>query len=297
MAFDYYFTSVTGKYSEELLLKLNANCLASYLIDKNLLDKFISHKKNGTWSGKLLVDNGAYTVWKKGGEIDLNLYLEFLNDNIDYIDYAVALDKIPGRYQMPKKHSDIIEAAEETYKNYMYMRSCIKCPNKLLPAFHQDEPFEYLQRYLDLDDIEYICIAAHDMNTRNDWYRECFAIIQRSKHPDIKVHCLGNSTPDIVKMFPFTSIDASSWKLMGATGNILTDRGLIYVGTKYAIDKLPDIVKTELQNKCTVIGIDNLYELAEKYSARALFIMYELYYQSQNTQTVVKKIRTNRRLF
>ena len=295
--FDYYFTSVTGKYSEELLLKLNANCLASYLIDKNLLDKFIEHKKNGTWSGKLLVDNGAYTIWKKGGEVDLDKYLEFLNANIEYIDYAIALDKIPGMYQMPKKHSDIIEAANITYENYMYMRENIKDPSKLLPAFHQDEPFEYLTKYLELDDIEYICIAAHDMNSRCDWYRECFSIIHESKHPNIKVHCLGNSIPDIVKLFPFTSIDASSWKLIGSTGNIITDKGQIYVGTKYAIDCLPDNIKSELQDKCKVIGISDIYDLAEKYSARALFIMYELYHQSLNTEVTDKKITKKRRLF
>lgn len=297
MAFDYYFVSVTGKYSEELLLKLNANCLLSYLIDKNLLVKFIDHKRSGRWSGKLLVDNGAYTVWKKAGIIDINQYLEFLNSNIDYIDYAISLDKIPGHYQSVKRYPDIICAAEETYKNYLYMREKISDPKKLLPVFHQDEPFEYLQRYLEFDDITYICIAAHDMSTRNDWYRDCFTLIQNSKHPNIKVHCLGNSLPDIVEYFPFTSIDASSWKLIGATGNIITSYGNIYVGTAEAMQSLPNSVIDEIRSVCEKCGIERIEDLAETYSSRALYIMYELYNRSKNTEVTNRKIHEQRRLF
>ena len=295
--FDYYFVSVTGKYSENLLLKLNANCLLSYLVDKRLLDKFIEHKKLGRWSGKLLVDNGAYTVWKKEGIIDIDKYLSFLNDNIDYIDLAIALDKIPGHYQHTKSYKDIIDAAEETYNNYLYMRDRIKDPNKLIPAFHQDEPFEYLERYLELDSVNYLCIAAHDMNTRYDWYNECFAVIKNSSKPDIKVHCLGNSIPDIVQDFPFTSIDASSWKLIGATGNIITSYGQVYVGTKYAIDTLPKNVLDEVMSKCIEYGIDDIYSLSEQYSSRAVYIMYELYHKSLTVNKTDREFKRKRRLF
>lgn len=297
MAFDYYFVSVTGKYSEDLLLKLNANALLSYLIDKKLLDKFLVHKRNGTWSGKLFVDNGAYTVWKQGGTIDINNYLQFLNDNIEYIDLAVSLDKIPGGYRKVKTFKDIINAAEETYNNYLYMRTRIKDLKKLVPAFHQDEPFEYLERYLEFEDIDYICIAAHDMSTRYDWYERCFQIIKNSKHPDIKVHCLGNSIPDVVNHFPFASIDASSWKLMGATGNIITSFGQVYVGTEYAIKSLPDNMLNEIRDTCSKCGVDDIYNLAKEYSARALYIMYELYNRSQVMKVNNREFKKQRRLF
>ena len=297
MAFDYYFVSVTGQYSEDLLVRLNANCLLSYLIDKHLIKKFLIRKKSGEWKGKLLIDNGAYTVWKKGGVIDIDEYLSFLNENIEYINYAISLDKIPGMYQKQKVYSDIVNAAEETYSNYIYMKERIKDPNKLLPVFHQDEPFEYLERYLEFDDIEYICIAAHDMNTRHDWYRDCFSIIKHSKHPNIKVHCLGNSLPEIVDYFPFTSIDASSWKLMGATGNILTSSGIVYVGTQHAIDTLPEKVKNEIISRCKECGVECINELAEKYSSRALYIMYQLHSISLNANVTQREFNEQMRLF
>jgi len=297
MAFDYYFVSVTGKYSEDLLIKLNANCLLSYLIDRKLIEKFISYKKSGIWSGKLLVDNGAYTVWKQGGVINRDEYLDFLNNNIDYIDYAISLDKIPGRYQHPKSYQDIIEAAEETYDNFLYMRDNIKDKSKLIPAFHQDEPFTYLERYVNIESVNYVCIAAHDMGTRYNWYDKCFHTIHNSNNPTVKVHCLGNSIPDIVKYFPFTSIDASSWKLIGATGNIITSYGQLYVGTESAIKNLPENVLSEIKSKCLLCGIDNINDLATLYSARAVYIMYELYTRSTTTPVTNQKFNTRRSLF
>lgn len=297
MAFDYYFVSVTGKYSEDLLLKLNANCLLSYYVDSKLIEKFIEHKKKNRWSGKLIIDNGAYTVWKQGGVIDREAYLNFLNENLDYIDYAISLDKIPGRHTQPITYSDIITAANETYNNFLYMRDNIRDKKKLLPVFHQREPFKYLKQFLDFDDIDYICIAAHDMDARYDWYERVFSTIQNSKHPKIKVHCLGNSIPDVVKYFPFTSMDATSWKLIGATGSIITSYGQVYVGTKYAIDSLPDNVLAEIRSVCRACDIEDIYLLADQYSERAKYIMYELFHQSQNVSTIDRKFKNFRRLF
>lgn len=297
MAFDYYFVSVTGSYSQKLLLQLNANCLLSYLIDRKLLLRFIEYKKSGEWKGKLLVDNGAFTVWKKGGEIDIDEYVKFLNDNLDYIDFAISLDKIPGNYQALKTYQDIIDAANQTYDNFLYMRDKIKDKNKLIPVFHQDEPFEYLEKYLSIPDVTYICIAAHDMGSRFEWYNECFQIIKTSKNPNVRVHCLGNSIPDIVNYFPFTSIDASSWKLIGATGSIITGLGQVYVGTRYAIDSLPSSVLEEIKQLCQKCGIDDIYSLADDYSSRALCIMYELYQQSQTINVTDREFKIQRRLF
>lgn len=297
MAFDYYFVSVTGSYSEDLLIKLGANCLLSYYVDSRLIEKFIAHKRNGTWSGKLMIDNGAFTVWKQGGEVNREEYLNFLNKNLDYIDYAISLDKIPGRHGQQVTASDIVNAANETYNNFLYMREHIKDTKKLLPVFHQREPFKYLEQFLDFDDIDYICIAAHDMNIRYDWYEKVFATIQSSKHPNINVHGLGNSIPDVVRHFPFTSIDATSWKLVGATGSVITSYGQVYVGTRSSIDALPSSVLDEIKYVCSMCDIDDVYLLASQYSARAKYIMYELFNQSRNVSTVNRKFKKIRRLF
>lgn len=282
MAFDFYFVSVLTAKDKDFALSLNVNSLVSYYYKDQLL-KLLSLKKAGSWKGKLMVDNGAYSYWKRGGTVDIDEYLDFINDNIDYINYAVALDKIPGTYGVPNVYSDVIEAADITYSNFMYMWNRIKDRSKLMPVFHQDEPFEYLEKYLDIEGLEYICIASHGMSDKFSWYLDCFRTIQSSNNPNIKTHCLGATLNGDLNKLSFSSADASTWVFACMSGCVITSVGRIYVGSVKAIDNLKDYpVFGEVQQVCDSIGIDNVYDLAEELSARQKYTIYELFTHSIN---------------
>lgn len=98
MSFDYYFAGSQSIKVDKLLAKRNANILRSYATEKKNISFWFEQKKNG-WLGKLMIDNGAFTFHRKGGSLNIDEYINWLNDNDDYYDYAIALDDIPGKWR------------------------------------------------------------------------------------------------------------------------------------------------------------------------------------------------------
>lgn len=291
MACDFYFVSILTSCNKEFALSLNVNSLASYFYKAQTL-KLLECKKSGAWSGKLLIDNGAYSFWKRGGELDINEYINFLNENNDYIDYAIALDKIPGTYGVPNKYSDVIDSANATYDNFIYMREHMLDKSKLLPVFHQDESFDYLYKYLSMEDVNYICIAPHGMGDKYKWYADCFAIIKKLR-PDIKVHCLGATLTATMKQFPFTSMDASTWVFACMSGCVITSIGRVYVGSVDAINELSKYpIMEEIQEVCDIIGIDDIYKLSTELQARQMYTIYELFRGALSADTGTIELQT-----
>ena len=245
MAFDFYFAGTQCDEADEVMVSLNANVLKSYVNDQKSIQKWFERKKNG-WKGKLMIDNGAFTFHRHGGSLNIDEYIEWINANDEYIDYAIALDDIPGTWGMERTLDDYKESCEKTWQNYLYMKERVKNYKKLLPVFHMSEDFSYLRRYLELPDLEYICISGFKDLTnkqREEWYEKCFYEIAHSSHPDIKVHCLGSATMSNASKFAFTSMDATSWIMTGANGSILTDMGVVYLGKRIKLsDKEYEVV-------------------------------------------------------
>lgn len=289
MAFDYYFAGATTRRLESVLVNLDANVLKSYYTDKSTLIRWFNYKKLG-WKGKLFIDNGEFSMHRHGGTIDIDDYIKYLNTYDEYIDIAVALDKIPGVWGSPHTREEIDTASDITYANYLYMREHCKSPHKLLPVFHQEERFEMLERFLNIDGLEYICIAGRKDLTpdiRKAFYSDCFDIIKRSSNPNIKVHCLGSGTISDVKRFPFTSTDSTSCNMVGANGRIFVDGVSLYVGDgcKSLLPAEKDIV----YSLCEKYNI--LPENLTQYQDRAIMNIHYMYEVSQNTTCSVTKFR------
>lgn len=231
--FDMYFAGNGIKDVEDTIVNQNINKLLSFINDRGAIEKYIEHKKNG-WKGKLLIDSGAFSIHKSGKQANLDVYIDYLNKNHEYLDYYIQLDNIPGKWGVPTSKQEILESPEKTWQNYLYMRSKLIDKDKLLPVFHQLEDFKYLKRMLEYEDeygkIKYMCIASNKQlstNDRIDWYKRCFDIIERSNNPNIMIHSLGTQSKTHCEMFPFTSVDATSWIMTGANGHIYSPWGTV----------------------------------------------------------------------
>lgn len=283
MAFDFYFAGTQCEEANLLLKELNANVLKSYVNDKKEILKWFEYKRQG-WKGKLMIDNGEFTFHRKGGSLDLDKYIEWLNDNDEYIDYCIALDSIPGKWGQPRTFEDVAVSAEKTWQNYLYMREKMKSPDKALPVFHMGESFKNLERFLQFKELKYMCLSGmKDLTNkqREEWYEKCFYTISRCGRTDIKFHCLGSATLQNAEKFPFTSMDATSWIMTGSNGSVLTDWGVIYVGDegKTLCHTLPKNDLDNFNKYCTKFHT-TLHDIGTNYKARMCFNINYLYYKS-----------------
>ena len=179
-------------------------------------------------NGKLLVDSGAHSAHTKGIELDLEEYIGFANDNIDKFTLYVQVDKIPGKYRMPKTSKDWLEAPALSWENYLYMRERSKDPSKLVPVFHQGEDFKWLKNMCDYtfsdgSHIPYIGLSPRgdvSLKAKYDFSAECFGVIQESKNPNVKTHAFGATSLEMLEMLPYTSADSTTWVLVSAFGQV-----------------------------------------------------------------------------
>ena len=292
MAFDFYFAGATTNRIREWLVLLNANVLKSYYTDQATIKKFFEYKKNG-WKGKLMIDNGEFTFHRHGGSIDIDEYIAWLNTYDEYIDYAIAVDNIPGKWRQPRTLKDYQVSTQKTWENYLYMIERVKSPHKLLPVFHQGDDFSALERFLALKDLKYLCIAGSKDLTNADrevFYEKCFARIDRVR-PDIKVHCLGSATISNVEKFRFTSLDSTTCNMVAAMGNIFIDGQVIYVGDKLATLKLKGADYLDaLERHCVEYGI-NINDIGSDYQTRCMFNIKYMLTQSAVVETYNTRVR------
>ena len=217
----------------EEVFKLEANMLFNYVDGKNATDAYKTNIK----PGKLFIDSGAYPAWTRGAGIDVDEYITWINERADYIDLFGQVDVIPGDKIHGATTQQVIEAAEKTWENYLYMRERVKYPERLLYTFHVGEPIQYLERALEWKDpqgnlIPYIALGGmvgKSESIRRSFLDNCFDAIRRSSNPNVKVHAFGMTTFKLLSNYPITSADSTAWIMTGANGGIMTDVGVITV--------------------------------------------------------------------
>ena len=189
------------------------------------------------FGSKLFIDSGAFSMWTRGISIDVDKYIEWLNERADYIDLFGQVDAIPER---GANEQQVRQAAEKTWDNYLYMRARVKKPKSLLYTFHVGEPIEFLERALEWTDengeyIPYIALGGmvgKPAPVRDSFLRRCYDVIRKSSNPNVKVHAFGMTDRDLLTKYPITSADSTSWIMTGATGSVMTDVGIVTVSSK-----------------------------------------------------------------
>lgn len=284
MSFNFYFAGdPCNEPADNLIKGLNLNLLRNYVTEKKSIVKWVELKKEGQWTGKFLVDSGAFPAWTRGIEICPDTYIEWINENSKDIDYFIQLDTIPGTPGIPPTLEESQHATESSWQNYLHMLEGVNCPERILPVFHRGEPFSHLKRIVEHqingEYVPYICFGG-TVKERNraalmSWYHSCYEVIQKSKNPNVKVHSLGNSTLSILEKFPFCSSDSTSYIMTAAMGSIFSDYGSLLVSDrqKYSKENVEHVtpqLKQWVEDKCKQYGLE-YSRLQEHLSGRECF--------------------------
>lgn len=151
----------------------------------------------------LFVDSGAFSAFTQEKTIDINDYMKWIKDN-NFTRYAGL---------------DVIYNPEQTLKNLDIMKAQGLNP---IPTFHYGSDLKILEQLV--KDYDYIALGglvplAKDKKTLSNWLDNCFRIlIPRVQDLSLKVHGFGVLADDMLKRYPFYSVDGTSWIQGGKFG-------------------------------------------------------------------------------
>ena len=300
--------------------------LFSQINDREEINNWVKYKEQNHTDSKLFIDSGAFSVHTQesnvqkqidkakasgkdlskvkikklpytldDGKIDVDAYIEFINKIEPYITVFVQVDHIPGVWGRPRTAQELAEAPGKSWENYLYMRSKVTNPDKLLPVFHQGEDFKWLKNMLEFHDpvtnkqIPYICISTNkDLNitVQQKWLKETFDVISRSSNPNIKTHALGLTSLKTLKMYPITSADSTSWLRTATTGSIFMDHGTVCLSKETEHRKenyahFPEAKKQIIKQQIEAEGF-KVEDLINDYKQRELWNVHYLQKWAKN---------------
>jgi len=110
---------------------------------------------------ELMLDSGAYSVWKQGAELTLEGYIDFVLQYKSAWTTVVNLDVIPGKPHQIVTPAEVERAAEVGWENYYELKRAL-APHGITPihVFHRGDDFKHLKKML--DECEYIGLAPKD---------------------------------------------------------------------------------------------------------------------------------------
>ncbi len=276
MAFDLYLAGAEKLHILNYLIENNSlPKLFNQVIERSGINLWVDAIREGKTKSKLFIDSGAYIAYTKGTEIDVDDYINFVNERMDAISLFAPIDKIPGEFRKPKTKEQILEAPELSWNNYLYMRERVTDPDKLLPVFHRREDFKWLNLMLETKfngkHIPYIAIApTTDSSTteKDEWFDRVFEIIKHSSNPNVKTHAFGVTALPLLEKYPITSADSTAWIRSGAFGSILTKWGAI------PISGVIEHRKVHLNNK-PPIAVQAVEEYIESFGFKLKDLMHD----------------------
>lgn len=201
-----YYFSAPSNYPDHLLECSADAFLLSFAVDAKIhWEKFHIQSKK-----PLIIDSGAFSAWNVGKKIDIDEYITFcktLPEDCIFIN----LDVIPKTGSTPK---DVEICCEEGLENFLYLQSHLK---NVMPVYHYKDKIEWLKKYSDHTD--YIGISPAN-DTPEKVKRVFLNYVFQNKAPDMKTHALGYTSFDGMKIYPFYSVDSTSWKQGGRFANV-----------------------------------------------------------------------------
>ncbi len=229
---------INNKYFEPLDILVSQ-------IDRGSIKKMIEWKKEGfvRW---LFIDSGAFSIHTGKATTTQDEYIEYLNSIDEYIDVCAQLDTIPGKFGQHKNPEDYVVSAEKSWENYLYMRSKLKSPNKVMPVFHFGENISYLKRMLDWRDdkghkLDYIGLSPANDASKEDrmiYLRDMYEYIRNSSNPEVKTHIYGFTSLDAMSKFPCYSADSITHRLLSGYGKIISKNfGIISISLRVRTSK------------------------------------------------------------
>lgn len=188
---------------------------------------------------RLMLDSGAYSAWFHDESIDIDEYIKYIKKYRHLIDTYVNLDVIPGTRGQPNTTAEVEKSAQASYDNLQYMKSKGLSP---IPVFHQGERFAWLLKLLD-DGEPYIGVSPSDdlsNSARGKWMDQVFTLLtDRRGKPICQTHGFGVTGIPFMFRYPWTTVDSTSWSLIGSYGRVLVPQ---YVSGKPVYDRMPTAV-------------------------------------------------------
>lgn len=283
MNFDLYFAGSQNAIAESYMMENSCNRLLSYYSDKSIIKKWVDFKKNNpSCTNKVFIDCGAYTAFTRGVTINIDDYISYINEIIEYIDIFASLDIING--------SGIKDSDEKTYQNYLYLKSRVLDKHKLLPTYHQGDRIEYLYRYLEDKDIDYIALGGLVGSTKeslDSFFQRCYKVIQEVR-PKIKVHAFGMTSRPMLESYPFYSADSTAWIMTCANGGIMSPWGIINISNNQShlqknYSNLSDSARKQIDDYVEGLG-HSIKDCQEDYKVRSVVnIKYLKSFADQHT--------------
>lgn len=152
----------------------------------------------------LMVDSGAFSAWRKGSVIDLTGYVRYIKQH--HIGKYIVLDVVGD----PEKSDANLKAMED---EGLYP----------IPVFHYGVSFDWLDRYA----ARYPYIALGGTVGKTTLQRLAFFTEVFQRHPQLHYHGLGMTAPDLLRQFPWFSVDSTTWLVGKTHGRLITDAGQV----------------------------------------------------------------------
>lgn len=240
--FHLYFAGKGSTMGSELKRELGCDQLYSQLNERSHIMEDVAYLKEHPNAFCLFVDSGAYTAYTKGKEVDVDDYINFINDIGDYVTIFAQVDKIPQVIGREPTEEELADAPRQSWENYLYMIEKVKPEyrDKIMPVFHFEEDTKWLHKMLnytfeDGSHIKYVGLAVSTVDTaaiRFAWLQMCFDIIKNSPNPDVMTHAFGCTALDVLEKFPLTSADSTTWVQAAAYGNVIIDNKVYMVSNR-----------------------------------------------------------------
>jgi hypothetical protein len=172
---------------------------------------------------KVMLDSGAYTAHRKGKQINLEAYAEFVKKYQSEFFACFNLDSIGSGKdeQKAKSVEGAITTAEQSYLNWRELQSM---GVNTIPIYHLGTNVQWLKKYL--KETDYIAIGAiANLNTTKRlmglshiWKNY---LTNADQTPRVKVHGLGLTAVDIMIRYPWYSVDSFTPVISAVWGSIL----------------------------------------------------------------------------
>jgi hypothetical protein len=171
---------------------------------------------------KVFLDSGAFSAFSLGVDVRIEDYAQFCKDNADIILMPSVLDAIgdpDGTWVNQKRLEDL----------------GVNC----LPCYHFGEPEAVLEYYL--DNYEYITIGGMvPISSPNliRWLDRIWPehLLDAQGQPRAKVHGFGLTSPNLMRRYPWYSVDSSSWIQISSFGAVFEPA----YGALHISDKAPN---------------------------------------------------------
>jgi len=138
----------------------------------------------------IFLDSGAFSAMTLGKDIDIDEYCNFII-SAGIKKYAVL---------------DVIGDAQGTYENFLFMRS--EYDLSPIPVFHMGGTAGELERLLE---YKYVALGGLVKSPNIDNHlKKCWEIILKKSAPP-KIHGFGLTNIEMMKKYPWYSVDSSSY--------------------------------------------------------------------------------------